>query len=157
MSNPEGKPLLVRPANSLDLPAIKALEQLSATAAHWSPGQYEHLVSESSPRTVLVIEDNSKHSVQGFLAARNVTNEWEIENIVVSNHRQRQGLGTRLLREFLSYAKRKGAEAIFLEVRESNLAARALYRSLNFAPMGSRKRYYRNPEEDAIVYRLEFT
>jgi len=155
MRNLEVRPLLIRPATSVDIRAIKTLEQHSATVAHWKPEQYEHLFRTSSQRTVLVIEDSSNQRVEGFLVARDSGGEWEIENIVVWH--QRHGLGTHLLSEFLNHARRRGAAAIFLEVRESNLAARALYQKLRFEKNGRRKSYYRDPEEDAILYRLQFT
>jgi ribosomal-protein-alanine N-acetyltransferase len=157
MINSEVNSSLIRPANSVDIPAIRTLEQLSATAAHWKPEQYEDLVSPSSERTVLVIEDTSNRRVQGFLVARNSGGEWELENVVISQQKQRHGLGTHLLSEFLNHAARRGGAAIFLEVRESNLAARALYQKLHFQPNGRRKSYYRDPEEDAILYHLQFT
>jgi ribosomal-protein-alanine N-acetyltransferase len=46
-----------------------------------------------------------------------------------------------------------GARAVYLEVRESNLAARRLYAAEGFVPVGRRPRYYRRPTEDAIVLR----
>ena len=59
--------------------------------------------------------------------------------------------------EFLNHAKRLAATAIFLEVRESNHAARALYDKFHFEQSGRRKSYYRDTDEDAILYRLQFT
>ena len=63
--------------------------------------------------------------------------EWEIENIAVAGRARRRGLGTRLLGEFLDLAQSRGAEAVFLEVRESNLAARRLYEKWAFVESGS--------------------
>jgi len=82
--------------------------------------------------------------------------EWEIENIALAGPARRRGLGTRLLGEFLDLARAQGAEAVFLEVRESNRAARALYEKWSFMRSGRRQRYYKDPEEDAILYRLGF-
>jgi len=65
-------------------------------------------------------------------------------------------MGTRLLGEFLDRAKVAGAEMVFLEVRESNHAARALYEKWAFVQSGRRKGYYCVPEEDAITYYLYF-
>ena len=141
----------------MDISAIKALEQHSASGAHWNPKQYESLISASSRRSVLVIEDTSKQIIEGFLVARNSDGEWEIENVVVSDHSRRRGLGTRLLSEFLNHARQQAASAVFLEVRETNREARALYQKLHFKQIGRRKSYYRDPEEDAILYRLQFT
>jgi len=54
-------------------------------------------------------------------------------------------------------ARAKGAQSIFLEVRESNQAARSLYEKWAFVESGRRIRYYQNPQEDAIAYRHSFT
>jgi ribosomal-protein-alanine N-acetyltransferase len=91
-----------------------------------------------------------------FLVAHRVDNEWELENIVVAEESQRRGVATRLLREFVDSARAKNADAIFLEVRQSNQAARALYRKFGFVETGARKGYYPTPPEDAILYRLSF-
>jgi ribosomal protein S18 acetylase RimI-like enzyme len=72
----------------------------------------------------------------------------------VAGPARRRGFGTRLLGEFLRRAQSEGATAIFLEVRESNHAARSLYEKWAFSESGRRPRYYTQPEEDAIVYRL---
>jgi len=81
--------------------------------------------------------------------------EWEIENIVVAGPARRHGLGVRLVGELLRLARLRGTKAIFLEVRESNRAARALYEKCGFVVIGDRKGYYRNPDEAAIIYRLD--
>jgi ribosomal-protein-alanine N-acetyltransferase len=61
-----------------------------------------------------------------------------------------------LLGEFLRLARERGADTVFLEVRESNLAARRLYEKATFVEKGRRQLYYQEPEEDAIVYQLGF-
>jgi [ribosomal protein S18]-alanine N-acetyltransferase len=102
----------------------------------------------------LIVEEELR--VQGFVIAHAVGAEWEIENIAIAGSARRRGLGTRLLGELLDLARAKGAEAVFLEVRASNRAAQALYEKWSFTPSGLRKCYFKNPEEDAILYRLEF-
>ena len=147
--------VLIRPATVADLPAMMALEKRAATAAHWSPEQYEALFRASDPgRVALILWEES--DLLGFVIARVVGEEWEIENIAVGGPARRRGLGTRLLGELLDLARAKDAAAVFLEVRESNLAARALYEKWAFVETGRRKRYYREPEEDAVLYRLDF-
>lgn len=146
----------VRPATPGDIPAMIGLVDGSATAAHWSREHYERLFGEPTPRRVaLVVEDAA--ALQGFLVAHAVAGEWEIENIAVAGAARRRGLGTRLLEEFLKMASGEGATAVFLEVRESNRAARFLYEKWSFRESGRRSGYYAQPQEDAIVYRLSFT
>jgi ribosomal-protein-alanine acetyltransferase len=145
----------IRRATLADIPALMALEKHAATAAHWSLRQYETAFSAEAPwRVVLILEEEA--GVQAFIAGRGLGEEWEIENIAVAGRARRRGLGTRLLGEFVDLARSQGAEAVFLEVRESNLAARRLYEKWAFVESGRRKCYYREPEEDAMVYRLGF-
>jgi len=147
--------LLIHPATVADLPAMMALEKRAATAAHWSAEQYEALFRASDPgRVALILWEASE--LQGFVIVRVVGKEWEIENIAVAGPARRRGLGTRLLGELLDSARAKDAAAVFLEVRESNQAARALYEKWAFRESGRRPRYYKDPAEDAILYRLDF-
>ncbi len=133
---------------------MMALERHAVTAAHWSREQYE-TAFESDVREVLVLEEGS--AVQGFLVGRRVDAEWEIENVAVAGPARRNGLGTRLVGEFLNLARSQGAQSVYLEVRESNQAARLLYKKWAFVESGRRKDYYRDPEEDAVLYRLDFS
>jgi ribosomal-protein-alanine N-acetyltransferase len=146
----------VRPATGPDLPRLMEIAKHSATAAQWSQVEYAKLFAQETEqnRTALVIEDGAE--VAGFIVAREVGQEWEIENIAVSGPARRRGLGTRLLGEFLDLARERGASEIFLEVRESNLAARALYEKWAFVEAGRRKTYYDNPAEDAMVFKYIF-
>jgi len=145
----------IRPAAPADIPTLMALEKCAVTAAHWSPEQYQAAFANTEvARIALVIEHEAR--VEGFLIARVVEQEWEIENLAVAGSARRRGHGTRLLGELLDMARTRGADAIFLEVRASNLAARRLYEKWAFIESGVRHRYYRNPEEDAITYRFTF-
>jgi ribosomal-protein-alanine acetyltransferase len=146
---------MIRPATLDDVPTLMTLEKHAATAAHWSVEQYRAVFSPSPiSRIALVIEDGD--AIQGFLMARGVGPEWELENIAIAGPARRHGLGTRLLGEFLNTAHSRGATAVFLEVRESNSAARRLYEKWAFLETGRRDNYYHHPEEAAITYRLDF-
>jgi len=168
--------LNIRRANAADVPALMELERHDATAAHWSPEQYERMFSpagdQGSERIVLVVEDcnlvegigetpgetslgkNSTRNVStmiAFLVANRVGTEREIENIVVAAGARRRGIATRLLGEFMAHARTEHPGSVSLEVRESNLAARALYRKIGFEEVGERRGYYANPTEAAII------
>lgn len=158
VSVPKREGLNIRSASAGDIPAMLALERDSATASHWRREQYDTVFREGSPRRLaLVIEPEGvggELGVRGFLVARAVRGEWEIENIVVAEASRRRGGGRRLLGEFISIVRANGLEPIFLEVRESNLAARSFYQDCGFVENGRRKGYYSDPQEDAVVYRL---
>ena len=146
-----------------------SLERESPAAAHWSRQQYQDILGttsgqQGSERQALVAEDDREAKAEpgsrgafeilAFLIAHRVEAEWELENIVVAGTARRRGVGTRLLGEFVAHARAQGGSAIFLEVRESNQSARALYRKAGFKETGLRKSYYASPQEDAILCRL---
>ena len=82
--------------------------------------------------------------------------EAHLLNLSVAPGWQRRGVGTELTRFFMRLARDYGAEKIFLEVRPSNAAARALYAAEGFAEIGVRRDYYPAPggREDAVVMEL---
>ena len=143
--------MFIRLATPADIPAILPLASHSWSAGQWSASQYQGIFTESTPRRIaLVVEQGSV--VQAFLVASVLDREREIENIVVADAERRQGFGKQLLDEFLRLSQREAAKMVFLEVRESNLAARKLYEKCGFVENGRRPRYYRQPEEDAVLY-----
>jgi [ribosomal protein S18]-alanine N-acetyltransferase len=160
--------VLIRPATISDVTAMIELDRASLTAAHWTEGQYTQLfeTAENIPERLVVVvapsdqiadQINTERQILGFLVARHVASEWELENIVIASHAQRKGLGSQLLQALLDHAKRAKADSIFLEVRESNAPARALYETTGFQQTGRRRSYYSNPSEDAILYRRDLT
>jgi ribosomal-protein-alanine N-acetyltransferase len=146
----------VRPAATDDLPRLIEIAAHSATAAQWNPAEYQKLFAPDpmQNRVALVAEEDSQ--VVGFIVGRQTGQEWEIENIAVTGPARRRGLGTRLLGEFMDMVRSRGGREIFLEVRESNLAARALYEKWAFLEAGRRKDYYEHPAEDALILKFEF-
>lgn len=158
---------MIRLATPADLPALIELDRASPSAAHWTEQQYRqtlHHQPGSPPRLVIVAEHllptpsdashKSTSEIRGFLVASHLAPDWELENIVVIPTARRGGLGTELLNALVAKARSTNSEALFLEVRESNLAARVLYEKAGFALTGHRKSYYTNPPEDAALYRL---
>lgn len=141
----------IRSATLKDVPDILAIEQRAPCAAHWTPEQYRTLVSSGF---VLVAEQAGKPC--GFVCAKVVVGEWEIENVVVAAESLRRGVANELMRALIQRAQSAGASAILLEVRESNLPARSLYEKHGFREVGRRRAYYRDPVEDAVLYALRF-
>ena len=158
----------IRQATRNDIQAMTELERESPTSANWSHEHFESLFRTTAPEFskyfVLVAEDSSESSsasasgqaspILAYLAAHRVDREWELQYIVVAKKFRRRSLGTLLLNELVEHARARDADAIFLEVRESNQGARALYRKAGFTETVLRKGYYSNPPEDAILCRL---
>ncbi len=128
-----------------------AIERACPNAAHWARLQYEELFGDESNRVVFVAEMGAE--IAGFLVARRVADEYDVENVAVMPAAQRRGLGTALLANFVDLARDENVGRIFLEVRESNAGARALYQKCFFSEVGRRRGYYTDPVEDALVYR----
>jgi ribosomal-protein-alanine N-acetyltransferase len=145
--------LPIRPATPADIAALLALERASLTAGHWSGLQYQAIFEPTAPPRIALLEEEES-TLLGFLIARPLGAEWELENLVVAAAARRRGLGTRLLDELFGVLRSQAGAALFLEVRESNRAARALYEKSRFIEVNRRKLYYRDPLEDAVMYRL---
>jgi ribosomal-protein-alanine N-acetyltransferase len=148
--------MLIRPANAEDIPSLILLAQQSATAAHWTEAQYRTALLGESPRRIILVAESASGRVKGFLVGSEVAGEWELENIVVDAAAQGRGQGARLLNALIDSAKNSGGHVVFLEVRSSNSAARALYEKCGFQVSGKRPGYYHNPAEDAILYKKNF-
>lgn len=145
----------VRDFRAGDIDAVMAIQQHSVTASTWTREHYMMLTRRHNDRRhALVIEEEG--AVGGFIVGSKIGEEWEIENIAVKPDARRRGLGSHLVGEFINLAKIIGAKAIFLEVRESNRAAKALYEKWAFTEEGRRKSYYKDPEEDALILKFSF-
>jgi [ribosomal protein S18]-alanine N-acetyltransferase len=156
----------IRRATPTDIPLMVELERENPTSANWSHEHYESLfgIPELSKYFVLVAEDPSESRsvtvsaptspIVAYLAAHCLDSDWELQYIAVAKESRRRGVGTYLLNEFISLVRATSGSRIFLEVRESNQSARAFYRKAGFEETGSRKSYYSDPSEDAILCRL---
>jgi [ribosomal protein S18]-alanine N-acetyltransferase len=92
-------------------------------------------------------------AVGGYGIAHSAADEGEILNLGVAVAERRRGLGRALAERLLQELGVRGVRSVFLEVRDSNVAARGLYETLGFQEVGRRSRYYRRPVEDAVVLR----
>ena len=96
----------------------------------------------------------SEGEVVGYVLGSLIVPEGEILRIAVDPTRRRRGIGARLLSDVLRRMTPEGLEDVFLEVRQSNAPAIGLYRDLGFSACGTRKKYYKDPEEDATLMHL---
>ena len=120
------------------------------------------LVSEAQIRDELArswsrqwVAHEAGHGVVAFLLAWHVADELHVLNITTRSDRRRRGIGRALMDAALSYARNKAVTHVVLEVRRSNEAAIALYRSTGFVATGVRPRYYPD-DEDAVDMMLRF-
>jgi ribosomal-protein-alanine N-acetyltransferase len=90
---------------------------------------------------------------RAFLSVWQVADEVHVLNLVTHPEHRRRGLARALMNELVAHARAHGIRRLLLEVRRSNHAAIALYRSLSFVAVGVRVRYYRD-DEDAVEMAL---
>ena len=93
--------------------------------------------------------------IAGYIVARETAGELHINNVAVREQFRRRGIGGALLERVLQEARRRKANAAFLEVRSGNRAAQALYVKNGFRPIATRADYYSEPREDAVVMTLD--
>ena len=132
------------------MPAVHAIEQ-AAFADPWSMQDFRDCVATDA----LFLVADVAGSIDGYVVAFDAADEGEILNLAVAPNARRRGLGRALVEAILAALHDRGVLQAYLEVRESNAPARALYTSQGFKEVGRRRHYYRRPVEDAIVLRHE--
>jgi ribosomal-protein-alanine N-acetyltransferase len=142
---------LLRPAVESDLNQIVLIERASF-ADPWTEESFRRLLG-GHPAIFQVIGYPPDFRIVGYVIAFSVVEEAELLNVAVDRDFRGRGLAGQMLDAVLFELAGRGVRTAFLEVRESNAAARALYASRGFTEIGRRRNYYRRPVEDALVMR----
>lgn len=136
-----------RCATAADVPALARLEA-ACFADPWSADSLTAVLSD--PLAACTVWEADGEVVSSLIGQR-IPPEGEIWRVATLPAYRRRGYAARLLTALLSAWRREGCDRFYLEVRAANTAARALYAALGFREAGVRRRYYRNPTEDAVV------
>jgi ribosomal-protein-alanine N-acetyltransferase len=129
---------------------ILDIERLSFVSP-WSPASFE----EEIVRPVSCLWGIKRDSrLRGYICFWVLADEVQLMNIAVHPSSRGRGLGRLLINRMLGIAAREGIGVIWLEVRPSNHAARALYQETGFEEIARRPRYYSESNEDGIVMAL---
>jgi ribosomal-protein-alanine N-acetyltransferase len=115
----------------------------------WSPSLFVSEMTAGRTRSYLVALDG--RNVVGYGGLISYGDEAHVTTIAVDPPYQRLKIGTRLMFELIGEARRMAAHAVSLEVRVSNWGAQRLYGRFGFRPVGVRKNYYQETNEDALV------
>lgn len=148
----------LRPMREQDIDDVATIEAASFSDA-WPASAFRQMLLQ--PHVRMQVADGecvsapgtTSVAVVGYCVLMLMADEGEIANIAVTPAMRGRGLAGRLLDEALDAAVSAGALAVFLEVRESNAAARRLYESRGFQQVGRRRGYYNDPREDALLLR----
>ena len=141
------------PMNEHHVPQIALLER-ECFADPWSQ---QSIASELHNPLSLWLVAQEGQTLLGYVGSQTCLDETDMMNIAVSPASRRQGVARALIEASVSALRERGSKQLTLEVRASNGPARQLYESLGFLQVGLRKNYYRNPKEDALILRKEWT
>ncbi|MGA8089923.1 MAG: GNAT family N-acetyltransferase [Terracidiphilus sp.] len=145
----------IRPLEGPDVDRLAEIAAGLEQAPQWPRSVYDSLLENAGrERIVLVAEDHGSGFVAGFVVARLIPPEAELESIAVAGEFQRRGVARELFSALAGVLGRTGVGEIMLEVRAGSGAALGLYRSLGFTEEGRRRGYYADPVEDAVLMRL---
>lgn len=145
-------PLRLRPMQERDLAAVALLEARSQFSP-WSEQVFRECLTEGY---LCQVATDHADSLVAFVVIYRVLDEAHLLNIAVAPEWQRRGVARAVLRAVMNRL-RPDTRCLFLEVRESNQPARALYQQLGFVSVGMRRDYYRTADgrEHAVLMRCE--
>lgn len=132
-----------------DLPAVLALE-VRAYSHPWSVGNFRDSLAAGYLAEVLAC---AEAGIAGYFVALPGLDELHLLNLTVHPELQGQGLGSELLQAVMALGRARGLDTLWLEVRQSNERAQALYLRHGFAEVGRRRGYYPGlgRREDAVL------
>lgn len=134
-----------------DLLEVAALERVCYSDP-WPASAFATLPDNARVYFAIARLDGQRR-LAGYVVAWYVMDEGELANLAVAPADRGRGIGGTLLDAMLTDAGSRGISQVYLEVRESNVAARQLYATRDFQEVGRRKQYYRSPREDALILR----
>lgn len=145
--------ILIEKMELKDLDDVLEIEQKSFPSP-WSRSTFIDELENNDLAHLFVArkaDGENKGKLLGYISFWIFAGEAHITNIAIQEDYRQKGIGSKLLTHCLSYAKGKGCREAVLEVRRSNKAAILMYKKFGFTPIGIRRKYYSDTNEDAIV------
>ncbi len=138
---------IIRQMDKKDIEQVERIEK-EIFSIPWSAHSFED-AAMTKENIYLVCECNGV--IAGYCGLWTVLGEGNITNMAVDKEYRKKGIGEALMKEMEKRGRQKDVDIFFLEVRQSNAAARRLYDKMGYKEIGTRKRFYERPVEDAIV------
>jgi [ribosomal protein S18]-alanine N-acetyltransferase len=138
-----------------DLAGVLLLERATAEAPHWGEGEYRAALDDGAAVRRCLMVAEVERRVVGFAVGKVAAGVGELESVAVAAEERRQGVGRALCMAVMRWCQAQGAAAMELEVRAGSVWAIRLYEGLGFVAVGSRRGYYREPVEDALLMQRE--
>jgi len=146
----------IRAMVQADLEPVMAIERASF-AMPWTLQTFQGLLDRGDSHLFIAEAVGEAETVVGYAVVWIVVDQAELGDIAVSQDWRGRGVGRMLLEAVLERVQEHRVRELFLEVRPSNLGARALYERYGFIEIGRRRDYYSRPREDALVLRRALT
>lgn len=140
---------MIRKMTREDMPQVLRIET-NCFSDPYLEAQYVYELEDNPCAYLYVIEENKE--IVGFIDFWITFESCQLCKIAVDSKYQRVGYGYQLMEYMVEVAQQQNCEIIFLEVRKSNNTAITFYKNLEFIELNVRKNYYKNPQEDAIVF-----
>lgn len=154
--NPQAIKLHFRKMELEDIEIVHQID-VESFSLPWPKNSFAHELNNKDISRLWVVEaqhEKENPQVVGMLGGWLIVDEFHIGTIAVKKEFRRQHIGEAFLIHAIGQVFQEGVKSIFLEVRESNLAAQSMYEKMGFQVEGRRARYYSDNHEDAIIMNL---
>ncbi len=141
---------MIKKATEADVEDIAEIEAGSFPDP-WDRELFVEAISSNNKDVFICLSDED---ITGFVVFEKVLDEGHITDLAVKKEFRRRGIASKLISYLIELAGKEGIEQIFLEVRNTNEAARKLYSGFGFKEIARRKGYYPRAGEDALVLKL---
>lgn len=139
--------LIIRDMQKDDIPDVSGIERISFSTP-WSRQSFLNEIYRKNAFLKVAVFDKN---IIGYICGNYLHHESRILNLAVHPDFRRQGVATILMNEAMRELKKKGCVFMYLKVRISNTDAQKFYELFGFKSETIRKKYYDNPEEDALL------
>lgn len=151
-----GEEYCIRKARKEDLEAVAEIERRSIPDP-WSRKEFAEALGRPEVIFLVAEKEAERREIAGHCVLYTAADEGEIPTIAVDFGSRRRGIAAKLLCTVFAEAKKSGVKRVYLEARQSNAGALALYESCGFVVDGKRPGFYSNPKEDAVLLHRELS